>query len=85
MQWLDATRIEQAICNLIENVALHGVKEFPIAVKLRAENDVAIVTVHNDGKPIDSRDLPHIFDPLTRYSKHAADERGLNSGLGLGL
>jgi signal transduction histidine kinase len=81
----DATRIEQVLCNLIENAALHGAKDSPITVKLRSENDVAIVTVHNDGEPIDPRDLPHIFDPMARYSQHAADERGPSSGLGLGL
>jgi signal transduction histidine kinase len=81
----DATRIEQALCNLIENAAVHGAADGVVTVRLHAEDGDAELTVHNDGVPIDARDLPHIFDPMTRYSQHAADERGASSGLGLGL
>lgn len=81
----DATRIEQALCNLIENAVLHGAIDSIVTVTLQADAGTAMVKVHNNGDPIDARDLPHIFDPMTRYSQHAADERGPSSGLGLGL
>lgn len=81
----DATRIEQAFCNLIENAALHGDPDSVVTVTLCSADDQAVLTVHNYGQPIDARDIPNIFDPMTRYSQHAANERGPSSGLGLGL
>lgn len=81
----DVTRIEQALCNLIENAALHGAENSVITVRLRSEESIAIITVHNQGAPIHDGDLRHLFEPMTRFSQHAAEERGPRSGLGLGL
>lgn len=81
----DPTRIEQAICNLVENAVVHGAADSVVTVTLRLENAHALIGVHNDGAPIEPRHLPYIFDPMTRYSQHATDERGQSSGLGLGL
>lgn len=81
----DATRIEQAFCNLVDNAAKHGAIDSVVMIEMRSEQSSALLSVHNDGLPIDAGDLPHIFDPMTRYSKFAADEEGPTSGLGLGL
>lgn len=81
----DATRIEQAFCNLVDNAAKHGALDSIVTIKLRRDASHGLLSIHNDGAPIDDNDLPHIFDPMTRYSKFAADEEGHNSGLGLGL
>lgn len=81
----DAMRIEQAFCNLVDNAAKHGAIDSVVSITLRNEESYGFLSIHNDGLPISAADLPHIFDPMTRYSKFAADEEGPNSGLGLGL
>lgn len=81
----DATRIEQAFCNLVDNAAKHGAIDSVVTIKLHSELSYCLLSIHNDGRPINADDLPHIFNPMTRYSKFAADEEGPNSGLGLGL
>ena len=81
----DATRIEQAFCNLVDNAAKHGAIDSIVAIAMRSEQSSALLSVHNSGLPIDADDLPNIFDPMIRYSKFAADEEGPTSGLGLGL
>ena len=81
----DSTRVEQAFCNLVDNAAKHGAIDSVVAIEMRSEQSSALLSVHNSGLPIDADDLPHIFDPMTRYSKFAADEEGPTSGLGLGL
>lgn len=81
----DATRIEQAFCNLVDNAAKHGAIDSVVTITLKNEQSYCLLSIHNDGRPINPDDLPHIFDPMTRYSKFAADEEGPNSGLGLGL
>lgn len=81
----DATRIEQAFCNLVDNAAKHGAVDSVVSIRLWSEEPYCLLSIHNDGAPIKADDLPHIFDPMTRYSKFATDEEGPNSGLGLGL
>lgn len=81
----DATRIEQAFCNLVDNAAKHGAIDSVVSIEMKNEQLSALLSVHNSGLPIDADDLPHIFDLMTRYSKFAADEEGPTSGLGLGL
>ena len=81
----DASRIEQVFCNLVDNAAKHGALDSVVTIKLRRDANYGLLSIHNNGLPIDDHDLPHIFDPMTRYSRFAADEEGPNSGLGLGL
>lgn len=81
----DAMRMEQAFCNLVDNAAKHGAIDSVVTIILKQEDSHALLSIHNNGLPIDIDDLPHIFDPMTRYSKFATDEEGSSSGLGLGL
>ena len=81
----DVTRIEQAFCNLVDNAAKHGAIDSIVTITLTEEEQFGVLSIHNDGLPINVDDLPHIFDPMTRYSKFASDEEGPTSGLGLGL
>jgi signal transduction histidine kinase len=57
----DATRIEQAFRNYVENAALHGDPESVVAVSLFSVDAQAFLTIHNDGLPIDARDILDIF------------------------
>jgi signal transduction histidine kinase len=41
--------------------------------------------VQNYGEPIPSSVLSTLFDPEGRYSRHSNNDKGVSSGLGLGL
>lgn len=80
----DAARLEQVFSNLISNAVQHGSETTPVTVNLHLENKQAVFRVHNEGDPIQEKDLPHIFDPMSRHSTRRATD-GRSSGLGLGL
>ena len=78
----DASRISQALSNLISNAVQHGGPGGTINVTLRGEADEAVLSVQNSGSIIESDQLNKIFDPLHQGD----DERepgGHNLGLGL--
>lgn len=79
---LDSVRMMQVIDNLLENAAQYSPEGGDIAVKVRAEDGVAHLTVTDTGIGIPPADLPLLFERF---------HRGLNvndrhfAGLGLGL
>lgn len=81
----DAARMEQVFSNLIANAVQHGSDASPIRVSLQAKQGHAVFAVHNQGEPIAEDAIPYIFNPMSRHSQYATDERGPSSGLGLGL
>lgn len=81
----DSGRIEQVFSNLIGNAVQHGDNNEPVTVSLHRDEDDIIFVVHNEGEAIAERDLPYIFNPMSRHSKFAEDDREPSSGLGLGL
>lgn len=78
----DASRIQQALGNLITNAAKHGDKHGRIEVELNGTADEVTITVSNRGAVIDAEAVASLFDPLRRSSDSDADDR---SHLGLGL
>ena len=81
----DSSRMEQVFSNLIGNAVEHGDSKEPVMVTLHREEEDIVFVVHNEGEPIAERDLPYIFNPMSRHSKYAEDDRESSSGLGLGL
>lgn len=77
-EW-DPDRIAQALGNLVTNALDHGDPQAPVQLHVRGEDGWVLVGVHNDGEPIPSERLPHIFDPFVRA------QSGASGGLGLGL
>jgi signal transduction histidine kinase len=78
----DASRISQALSNLISNAVQHGGPAGTINVTLRGEVDEVVLSVKNRGSVIEPDQLNKIFDPLHQ----GEDERepgGDNLGLGL--
>jgi signal transduction histidine kinase len=74
----DATYVRTILENLVDNSlsALRGAGGGTISVRLRSEQDRAIVSISDDGPPIDDEARDHLFEPL-RSTK--------TQGLGLGL
>lgn len=82
----DASRVRQALSNLLSNAVQHGDRRAPIALGAVGEADDVVVTVCNQGEPIAPDAHAAIFEPLVRASTAAAQsqERSKTS-LGLGL
>ena len=74
----DATYVRTILENLVDNslCALRGAGGGRISVRLRSEQDRAVVSITDDGPPIDDEARDHLFEPL-RSTK--------TQGLGLGL
>src|SRR5947209_225295 len=76
----DATQLERALANLLENAARHSNGD-PVAVRAHAHGRGLLVRVTDRGPGIAKADLERIFEPFYR----APDERGSGSGLGLAI
>lgn len=66
----------QVIMNVASNCIKHG--KSMVAISLSIDNDVAVISVKDDGNGINENDLPHIFE---RFYKG----KGGNFGLGLAI
>jgi signal transduction histidine kinase len=75
----DPDRITQAVTNVVGNAVKHGAPDAPVDVQVDEAGDDAVITVHNQGRPIPPKLLPHVFEPFRR----GADD-GIG-GVGLGL
>jgi two-component system sensor histidine kinase BaeS len=75
----DYHRLAQVVANLLENAQRFARSRVTLVVE-RAGARV-LVTVRDDGRGIDSEDLPHIFERLFKSDRHP----GRTSGSGLGL
>jgi signal transduction histidine kinase len=78
---VDADRLEQVVSNLLANAVIHGDSAQRIHVELAARGELASISVHNFGTPIDADLMPRLFDPFQR----AGRQPGCAEGLGLGL
>lgn len=82
-QW-DSERIAQALSNLIGNAYQHGTLDSPVNVVVRGEREAVVVTVHNEGCPIEASKLKDIFDPFRQAPAELGKSKDLRSA-GLGL
>lgn len=78
----DASRVQQALGNLIANAAKHGETNGPIDVELRGSEGEVRIVVSNRGPRIDPDAVESIFDPLRGAADAGGDDR---THLGLGL
>ncbi len=81
-------RMIQVFTNLISNALAYTPADSTVSIfseMMEADNGrFATITIHNDGPPISTQDLPHIFDRFYRgQNAHHADEHG--TGLGLAI
>jgi signal transduction histidine kinase len=80
-EW-DASRLSQALINLLGNAGEHAPAGTGISVGLNSEGDDVTITIHNMGAPIPSDRLDGLFNPMKRRME-AHD--GSTGNLGLGL
>jgi len=75
--YLDRDRIYQVFLNLIKNgmESMAG-RRGKIKIRIRGQDKIALISVHDQGRGISEDDLPHIFDAY-----YTTKEEG--SGLGL--
>lgn len=78
----DASRIKQALGNLISNAAKYGAPRGRILVDLRADEAQAYLSVKNEGATLPRETLSSLFEPLRRIPHGAHGDR---ASLGLGL
>jgi len=78
---LDPRRLDVIMANLIGNALKHG--GAPVRVTVRAQQDVLVVEVADNGPGIPEEVLPHVFDRF--YKADASRARSEGSGLGLSI
>ena len=73
--------LRRLISILLDNAVKYGAEDTTIHLTLRKSEKQAVLTVSNEGEPIPSEHLPHLFERFYR----ADASRGEISGFGLGL
>lgn len=80
----DPMKLVRAFENLIINAMKYGKDGNYVDIKVKEDNEFAIVQIINYGEPIPVVDLPHIFDRFYRVEKSRNRYDG-GSGLGLAI
>jgi CheY-like chemotaxis protein len=79
---VDPIRLEQILVSLLTNAVKFTPVGRAIRVRVRAENDTAVVSVEDEGIGMPAEILPQIFDLFFQGERSAARTEG---GLGVGL
>jgi len=80
-EW-DASRLAQALTNLITNAVEHGVRTSAVRVTARGANDEITVSVHNHGQVIPEEQRGRLFDgTVPRRDEEAESTHHLGLGL----
>ncbi len=78
----DPVRLEQVICNLLQNAIKYTPRGGRVRLSVRREGDDAVTRVRDTGVGITTEMLPRIFEPFTQVESSRTRSEG---GLGLGL
>jgi two-component system, OmpR family, sensor histidine kinase KdpD len=83
----DATLVEQALNNVVNNAILHTPAETRVAIDAVVDAATVSLRVTDDGPGIPAEFLPRVFDRFARscHSKPAGADGGEGSGLGLAI
>jgi signal transduction histidine kinase len=80
----DGSRLQQLLCNLVQNALKHGAQDAPVRVTITGGEQAVRLDVGNQGPVIEAASLQEIFEPLVRGRRY--DEVPDRDGsLGLGL
>ncbi|NVJ00894.1 PAS domain-containing sensor histidine kinase [Myxococcus sp. AM009] len=80
--WVDATRLERVVVNLMTNAAKYSPGGQPITVRAQLQPGQVVVSVTDLGPGLSPADAAHVFDKYYRTRKSgAADAKGLGLGL----
>jgi PAS domain S-box-containing protein len=78
----DQLRLEQIMYNVLQNAIKYSPTGGNITIKVRHEQEQAVVTITDQGVGIAAHDLPHVFD---RFYRAESTIQQHMSGIGLGL
>ena len=78
----DPDRLGQVLSNLLENALKYSPPDTPVRLASRGDKEQVVLEVHNQGKPIPSELMPHIFEPFRRGPQAS---RTAKTSYGLGL
>jgi two-component system, OmpR family, phosphate regulon sensor histidine kinase PhoR len=79
---LDPPLLEQALVNLIENAIKYNDDGTRVTVSAREQGDAVRIAVTDDGRGIEARHLPRLFERFYRVDRARSRQEG---GTGLGL
>ena len=80
---IDAERIRIVFKNLLDNAFKYSRADSnPVEISVRADNDVTIVKIIDDGPGIPEEDIPQLFEPFYRVDRSRSKKTG---GYGIGL
>jgi CheY-like chemotaxis protein len=77
----DASRLEQAISNVLNNASKYTPQGGRIEVQVTADGDCASIAIRDTGDGIAQEDLPHLFQLFGRGSAVHTRSEGLGVGL----
>lgn len=80
---VDASRLREALANLVNNAVKYGELHGNVAVDLEQDGNDIIIRVHNNGATIPANVLATLFEPLHRGPQRASSGDGTSLGLGL--
>jgi K+-sensing histidine kinase KdpD/CheY-like chemotaxis protein len=80
--FVDPTRVEQIIVNLLTNAAKYTPEEGQIALTAYPENEEVVINVRDTGVGIPKEMLPRVFELFTQVNPEIDRTKG---GLGIGL
>ncbi len=78
----DPIRFEQILINLLENARKYSPSGTITTVEIKKEESDIMISIHDEGKGIPTKDIPFIFERFYRVDKSRSRELG---GTGLGL
>ena len=82
----DKARLGQVLSNLLGNAVQYGFYDSPISISVEGLPQEVVLSVHNEGSPINTRILATLFDALTRgESGKPGKDAPIPVNLGLGL
>ena len=81
----DATLVEQAVGNIVNNALLHTPKDARVTIDATVESLAVSLRVTDDGPGIPAEVLPYAFEKFVRLRRQAAGRADGGEGTGLGL
>jgi CheY-like chemotaxis protein/anti-sigma regulatory factor (Ser/Thr protein kinase) len=79
----DASRIQQAVGNLLSNAARYTPAQGRVRLSLTVDPSEALLRVQDSGIGMSAETLQRVFEPF--FQGHAPGSRGRDSGMGIGL
>jgi signal transduction histidine kinase len=84
--WAAPEKLSRVLDNLVSNALRYTPEGGTICISAEAIDDATLVAVHNSGRGIEAKDLPHIFDRFYRGEKsRTRNQQDDSGGVGLGL